>query len=216
MERKNAWEKYDESGKKDVFEFSEKYRKFISSCKTERECVKESVELAKAAGYKDLYEVIKNNETLSAGDKVYAVNMNKAIVLFSIGKKPMEEGLNILGAHIDSPRLDIKQNPLYEDGGFAKKHLLSVNGWLLPAKKETAVLPMGVHPDALYRRKTALLYDPDTSRGFYVERKAKDFFATIGRCFKMGWLLAGKYKKTVKDFQKNGAELISYDFWKGY
>lgn len=105
---------------------------------------------------------------------------------------------------------------LYEDGGFAKKHLLSVNGWLLPAKKETAVLPMGAHPDALYRRKTALLYDPDTSRGFYVERKAKDFFATIGRCFKMGWLLAGKYKKTVKDFQKNGAELISYDFWKGY
>lgn len=105
---------------------------------------------------------------------------------------------------------------LYEDGGFAKKHLLSVNGWFLPAKKETAVLPMGVHPDALYRRKTALLYDPDTSRGFYVERKAKDFFVTIGRCFKMGWLLAGKYKKTVKDFQKNGAELISYDFWKGY
>lgn len=84
MERKNAWEKYDESGKKDVFGFSEKYRKFISSCKTERECVKESVELAKAAGYKDLYEVIKNNETLSAGDKVYAVNMNKAIVLFSM------------------------------------------------------------------------------------------------------------------------------------
>ena len=96
MERKNAWEKYDESGKKDVFEFSEKYRKFISSCKTERECVKESVELAKAAGYKDLYEVIKNNETLSAGDKVYAVNMNKAIVLFSIGKKPMEEDLIFL------------------------------------------------------------------------------------------------------------------------
>ena len=91
-----------------------------------------------------------------------------------------------------------------------------MNGWLLPAKKETAVLPMGAHPDALYRRKTALLYDPDTSRGFYVERKAKDFFVTIGRCFKMGWLLAGKYKKTVKDFQKNGAELISYDFWKRY
>ena len=74
----------------------------------------------KAAGYKDLYEVIKNNETLSAGDKVYAVNMNKAIVLFSIGKKPMEEGLNILGAHIDSPRLDIKQNPLYEDNEIGR------------------------------------------------------------------------------------------------
>lgn len=88
--------KYDESGKKDVFEFSEKYRKFISSCKTERECVKESIELAKAAGYKDLYEVIKNNETLSAGDKVYAVNMNKAIVLFSIGKSLWKKDLTFL------------------------------------------------------------------------------------------------------------------------
>ena len=117
---------------------------------------------------------------------------------------------------VDVEKTKPQPSRLYEDGGFAKKHLLSVNGWLLPAKKETAVLPMGAHPDALYRRKTALLYDPDTSRGFYVERKAKDFFVTIGRCFKMGWLLAGKYKKTVKDFQKNGAELISYDFWKRY
>lgn len=117
---------------------------------------------------------------------------------------------------VDVEKTKPQPSHLYEDGGFAKKHLLSVNGWLLPAKKETVVLPMGMHPDALYRRKTALLYDPDTSRGFYVERKAKDFFVTIGRCFKMGWLLAGKYKKTVKDFQKNGAELISYDFWKRY
>ena len=117
---------------------------------------------------------------------------------------------------VDVEKTKPQPSHLYEDGGFAKKHLLSVNGWLLPAKKETAVLPMGVHPDALYRRKTALLFDPDTSKGFYVERKAKDFFVTIGRCFKMGWLLAGKYKKTVKDFQKNGAELISYDFWKRY
>ena len=142
MERKNAWEKYDESGKKDVFEFSEKYRKFISSCKTERECVKESVELAKAAGYKDLYEVIKNNETLSAGDKVYAVNMNKAIVLFSIGKKPMEEGLNILGAHIDSPRLDIKQNPLYEDNGLV---LMDTHYYGGIKKYQWVALPLALH-----------------------------------------------------------------------
>ena len=142
MERKNAWEKYDESGKKDVFEFSEKYRKFISSCKTERECVKETVELAKAAGYKDLYEVIKNNETLSAGDKVYAVNMNKAIVLFSIGKKPMEEGLNILGAHIDSPRLDIKQNPLYEDNGLV---LMDTHYYGGIKKYQWVALPLALH-----------------------------------------------------------------------
>ena len=88
---------------------------------------------------------------------------------------------------VDVEKTKPQPSHLYEDGGFAKKHLLSVNGWLLPAKKETVVLPMGAHPDALYRRKTALLYDPDTSRGFYVERKAKDFFVTIGRCFKMGW-----------------------------
>ena len=142
MERKNAWEKYDESGKKDVFGFSEKYRKFISSCKTERECVKESVELAKAAGYKDLYEVIKNNETLSAGDKVYAVNMNKAIVLFSIGRKPMEEGLNILGAHIDSPRLDIKQNPLYEDNGLV---LMDTHYYGGIKKYQWVALPLALH-----------------------------------------------------------------------
>ena len=142
MERKNAWEKYDESGKKDVFGFSEKYRKFISSCKTERECVKESVELAKAAGYKDLYEVIKNNETLSAGDKVYAVNMNKAIVLFSIGKKPMEEGLNILGAHIDSPRLDIKQNPLYENEDLA---YLDTHYYGGIKKYQWVTLPLALH-----------------------------------------------------------------------
>ena len=142
MERKNAWEKYDESGKKDVFGFSEKYRKFISSCKTERECVKESVELAKAAGYKDLYEVIKNNETLSAGDKVYAVNMNKAIVLFSIGKKPMEEGLNILGAHIDSPRLDIKQNPLYENEDLA---YLDTHYYGGIKKYQWVALPLALH-----------------------------------------------------------------------
>ena len=83
MERKNAWEKYDESGKKDVFGFSEKYRKFISSCKTERECVKESVELAKAAGYKDLYEVIKNNpddDITSIRKKMYETSgINEAV-----------------------------------------------------------------------------------------------------------------------------------------
>ena len=216
MERKNAWKEYTEAEVSELEKLNESYRKFLDAGKTERECVKQAVAMAEAAGYLDLKKVIKEGKQVKAGDKLYAVNMKKSLALFQIGKQPLEKGMAILGAHIDSPRLDIKQNPLYEDGGFAKKHLLSVNGWLLPAKKETAVLPMGVHPDALYRRKTALLYDPDTSRGFYVERKAKDFFATIGRCFKMGWLLAGKYKKTVKDFQKNCAELISYDFWKEY
>lgn len=140
--------------------------------------------------------------------------LHPEIMKMGYAMQDVSDGLHKFG--VDVEKTKPQPSHLYEDGGFAKKHLLSVNGWLLPAKKETAVFPMGVHPDALYRRKTALLYDPDTSRGFYVERKAKDFFATIGRCFKMGWLLAGKYKKTVKDFQENSGELISYDFWKGY
>lgn len=115
MERKNAWIKYDEEGKKKVFDFANEYRNFISDCKTERECVNYSVELAKANGYKDLADVIANNETLHCGDKVYAINMKKAVILFNIGSEPLSNGLNILGAHIDSPRLDIKSNPMYED-----------------------------------------------------------------------------------------------------
>jgi len=115
MERENAWKKYDEAGKKLVFDFAEEYRGFISDCKTERECVIKAVELAKAAGYKDLAEVIAKGEKLCAGDKVYAINMKKALVLFNIGTEPISNGMNILGAHIDSPRLDIKANPMYED-----------------------------------------------------------------------------------------------------
>ncbi len=115
MERKNAWKKYSDEDKNNVFTFADEYKTFISECKTERECVKKAVELAKKAGYRDLQEIIAANETLKAGDKVYAVNMKKAIVLFNIGSEPISTGMNILGAHIDSPRLDIKQNPMYED-----------------------------------------------------------------------------------------------------
>ena len=118
MERLNAWNKYDEDMKKKVFDFADEYRRFISLCKTERECVEEGVRILKASGYKDLKDVIAADEKLKAGDKVYAVNMNKAIVAFNIGETSIESGMNILGAHIDSPRLDIKQNPLYEETGL--------------------------------------------------------------------------------------------------
>ena len=91
MERKVAWNEYDEEGRNNVFDFAKKYTKFISDCKTERECVKETVALAKKAGYKDLNDHIKKNKRLNPGDRVYAVNKEKAVVLFSIGKKPMEE-----------------------------------------------------------------------------------------------------------------------------
>lgn len=117
--RENAWKTYDSETMKKVFELSEGYKKFISDCKTERECVIESIAMAKAKGYRDLEEVIANGETLKAGDKVYANNMGKTVAFFLIGKQPLENGMNILGAHVDSPRLDIKQNPLYEDNELA-------------------------------------------------------------------------------------------------
>ena len=115
MERESAWKKCDEARIKEVFDFCEGYRKYISECKTERECAVRSIEMAKTKGYIDLKDVISEGKSLKAGDKVYACNMGKAVVLFNIGKEPMEKGMKILGAHIDSPRLDIKQNPLYED-----------------------------------------------------------------------------------------------------
>lgn len=119
MERKTAWEKYDEKGRREVYEFCEGYKKFITECKTERECVDEIVRKAKAHGYVDLNDIIANGGRLSAGDKVYSVNMNKMLALFHIGTDDFEKGMNILGAHIDSPRLDLKQNPLYEDEDLA-------------------------------------------------------------------------------------------------
>ena len=115
MYAKNAWEKYNDEQIKEIMDFNEGYKTFITKGKTERLCVNETVKKAMVAGYKDLKDV----DILKPGDKVYVTNMNKNIALFVIGKKPIEEGLRILGAHIDSPRLDLKQNPLYESEGFA-------------------------------------------------------------------------------------------------
>lgn len=115
MYAKLAWEKYTDEQIKDVMAFNEGYKNFITNGKTERLCVKQSIELAKENGFKELSEY----ETLKPGDKVYVNNMNKNIALFVVGKQPIETGMRILGAHIDSPRMDLKQNPLYESEGFA-------------------------------------------------------------------------------------------------
>ena len=115
MYAKNAWEKYDDKQIQKIMDFNEGYKKFITNGKTERLGVKEVVTKAIDAGYKNLDDV----DILKPGDKVYVTNMNKNIALFVIGKQPIEKGLRILGAHIDSPRLDLKQNPLYESEGFA-------------------------------------------------------------------------------------------------
>lgn len=119
MEKKNAWLTYSAEEKSRVMEYNEGYKKFLSEGKTERECVVYAIEDAKAHGYKDLKEIIKNKGTLQAGDKVYYSFMDKSLLMFIIGTEPLENGMNILGAHIDSPRIDVKCNPLYEDSDFA-------------------------------------------------------------------------------------------------
>ena len=119
MEKKNAWLSYSEDDVKALNELNEQYKDFISSSKTERLCVKNAILLAEKAGYVDLETVIKEKKAVKAGDKVYANGMGKTLALFEIGTEPLENGLNILGAHIDSPRIDVKQIPLYEDTDFA-------------------------------------------------------------------------------------------------
>lgn len=140
MKTENAWKKYSE--KTEVFDFCEKYKSFMSTCKTERECVTEMVQQAEAAGYRNLNEVIENGESLKPGDKVYANNMGKCLAMYIIGEEPMEKGMRILGAHIDSPRLDLKQNPLYED---QEQAFLDTHYYGGVKKYQWVTLPMALH-----------------------------------------------------------------------
>ncbi len=119
MERKNTWEIYDKKQLKALEKLNADYREFLDNGKTERECIDVIVNTIEAAGYKELESLIESGAQVKPGDKVYSVWMNKSIAMYHIGKKPMVDGMNILGAHIDSPRIDVKQNPLYEDNGFA-------------------------------------------------------------------------------------------------
>ncbi|MDD7769569.1 aminopeptidase [Suipraeoptans intestinalis] len=119
MERKNVWKEYTKEQLDQVEAMAVRYKTCLDLGKTERECVKISIDMAKERGYVDLNECIAQGKTLKAGDKVYASWMGKAVAFFHIGERPLEEGMNILGAHIDSPRIDLKQNPLYEDSELA-------------------------------------------------------------------------------------------------
>lgn len=138
MERKNAWLTYDEAQLEELKQLNEGYKDFLSKGKTERECVKIAVQMAKEAGYQDLNEV----KSLKPGDKVYAAAMGKMIILYQIGKQPLEQGMNILGAHIDSPRLDLKQNPLYEDTDLA---YLDTHYYGGIKKYQWVALPLAIH-----------------------------------------------------------------------
>lgn len=142
MNNKNAWKTYTEEDIKGLERLNASYRKFLSDCKTERECTKEIIRRAEEAGYIDLDTCINEGKTIKNGDKLYAVNMNKSVALFNIGKRPISEGMNIIGAHIDSPRLDVKQNPLYEEGGMA---YLDTHYYGGIKKYQWAALPLAIH-----------------------------------------------------------------------
>ncbi len=142
MEQKNTWETYDEKQLKEVDAFAREYMDFLDRGKTERECIDQIVNTLDAAGYQELEALVKDGKELKTGDKVYSVWMNKSIVMFQIGKEKMEDGINILGAHIDSPRLDVKQNPLYEDGGFA---YLDTHYYGGVKKYQWVTIPLSIH-----------------------------------------------------------------------
>ena len=142
MAKLSIWNEYTDEDKAALEKLAAGYIDFISRCKTERESVVEAVKLAEAAGYQNLDEVIKKKITLKAGDKIYSVFMKKAIALFQIGNKPLEQGLNILGAHIDTCRLDLKQNPLYEESGLAYMDTHYYGGI---KKYQWVTLPLAMH-----------------------------------------------------------------------
>ena len=143
IEKKNAWEKYPQGPEREkLFAFAEDYRRFISGCKTERECTAAVYADATGHGFVDLDELIETGKSVKAGDKIIANNMGKGLALFIMGSKSLEKGMNILGAHIDSPRMDLKQVPLYEDTDMA---LFDTHYYGGIKKYQWVTLPLSLH-----------------------------------------------------------------------
>ena len=142
MIRKNAWKSYTDSQKQELNTINEKYKACLNAGKTERECVKLAVKMLEEKGYQSLETYKTANNKLKTGDKIYAVCMGKSIAMFLIGKEPLENGMNILGAHIDSPRIDVKQNPLYENEDLA---YLDTHYYGGIKKYQWVTLPLALH-----------------------------------------------------------------------
>ncbi|MBO7096688.1 MAG: aminopeptidase [Lachnospiraceae bacterium] len=142
MEYEKIWKKYSQTELKKLEKLNAEYIDFLSEGKTERECVDRIVNLAEANGYVELDKLIGSGKKLKTGDKVYTVWMNKSVCMFRIGKKPFSDGMNILGAHIDSPRMDVKSNPLYEKDDFA---LLDTHYYGGIKKYQYTALPLAIH-----------------------------------------------------------------------
>lgn len=142
MENKNTWELFTDKQVKEADALAKEYMDFLNHGKTERECVDTIVNMIEKVGYKELETLMKSGTKLKKGDKVYAVCMNKTVAMFQIGSRPFTDGMNILGAHIDSPRLDVKQNPLYEEGGFA---YLDTHYYGGVKKYQWVTIPLALH-----------------------------------------------------------------------
>ncbi len=142
MYSKNIYKNCNQDKISAINNFCEDYKDFISAGKTERLCVELALNQAKKNGYVSLDEVIKSKQKIKAGDKLYRINKNKNIILFNVGKKPLVEGLRVLGAHIDSPRLDVKQNPIYEKDEFA---LLDTHYYGGIKKYQWVTIPLAIH-----------------------------------------------------------------------
>ena len=142
MDNKCVWNKYNATQLKELESFTSDYINFISECKTERECVEKIVNDIEKEGYIDINNAIKAGKKLKAGDKVYSVKMNKSIIMMNVGSDKLEDGVNILGAHIDSPRLDVKANPLYEDSGIA---YLDTHYYGGIKKYQWVTIPLAIH-----------------------------------------------------------------------
>ena len=137
---KKAWEQYDTAQLEQLEALAKRYRRFLDTGKTERECTREAARQAEAAGYVNIEDVLSGNVAMQ--DKLYAVWMDKTIALFQLGKQPLEQGMQIVAAHIDSPRLDLKQHPLYEEAGMAYFDTHYYGGI---KKYQWVTLPLAIH-----------------------------------------------------------------------
>ncbi|MBQ9707892.1 MAG: aminopeptidase [Firmicutes bacterium] len=142
MEKTSAWSEYTPEATQELVSLNDKYKAFLDAGKTERECVRYSVEAAEKMGYENLQDYIDSGKKPEKGAKLYAVHMNKILALFRLGEEPVSAGMNILGAHIDSPRLDVKQNPLYETEDMA---YLDTHYYGGIKKYQWVALPMAIH-----------------------------------------------------------------------
>ena len=174
MEFKNTWETYTEKQLKETDLFCADYMNFLDQGKTERECVDVIVNEIESKGYREVNKIIAENGKITQGDKVYAVCMDKTVAMYHIGQNPMVEGMNILGAHIDSPRLDIKQNPLYEDNGIA---YLDTHYYGGIKKYQWVTIPLSLHGVVVKKDGTTVIInigEKDEDPVFFVSDLLKE------------------------------------------